>query len=119
MPGSSQLTTERYRDIQRTVALAHRKFLRLFALRLALKLRSAGDALPRKKFARIACQIGFHDFRTTTSRNFIIIFSLTSFFINSIHQLVAVEDRCKFSMNNGRENRNMATKKKAKKKKKH
>jgi hypothetical protein len=44
---------------------------------------------------------------------------LTSFFNNSIHQLVAVKDHCTFSMKNGRENRTMATKKKAKKKKKH
>jgi hypothetical protein len=31
---------------------------------------------------------------------------LTSFFNNSIHQLVAVKDHCTFSMKNGRENRN-------------
>ncbi|SPF41290.1 hypothetical protein SBA1_350024 [Candidatus Sulfotelmatobacter kueseliae] len=31
---------------------------------------------------------------------------MTSLFIDSIHQLVAVEDRCTFSMKNGRENRN-------------
>jgi hypothetical protein len=30
---------------------------------------------------------------------------LTSFFNDSIHQLVATKDRCKISMNNGRENR--------------
>jgi hypothetical protein len=35
-----------------------------------------------------------------------LIFFLTSLFIDSIHQLVAVEDRCTFSMKNGRENRN-------------
>jgi hypothetical protein len=34
-------------------------------------------------------------------------------------QIVATEQRCEFSMKNGRENRTMATKKKAKKKKKH
>ena len=59
-----------------------------------------------KKIGSTAREIEFHDFGTGTSRNFIVIFFLTSFFINSIHQLVAVEDRCKFSMKNGRENRN-------------
>jgi hypothetical protein len=59
------------------------------------------------------------DFGTATSRDSIVIFLLTSFFINSMFQLVATKQRCEFSMNNGRENRTMATKKKAKKKKKH
>ncbi len=59
-----------------------------------------------KSLLRSRLEIDFHDFRTRTSHNFIVIFFLTSFFINSIHQLVAVEDHCKFSMKNGRENSN-------------
>jgi hypothetical protein len=45
------------------------------------------------------------DFGTTTEYASDIIFLLTSFFNDSIHQLVATKDRCKISMNNGRENR--------------
>jgi hypothetical protein len=62
-------------------------------------------------------EIDFDDFRTPTSRNLIVIFFLTSFFINSIHQLVAVEDHCKFSMKNGRENRNNGNQKEGEKEK--
>jgi hypothetical protein len=46
-----------------------------------------------------------------------IIFFLTSFFINSIHQLVAVKHRCTFSMKNGRENRNNGNQEKGKEEK--
>jgi hypothetical protein len=46
-----------------------------------------------------------------------LIFFLTSFFNNSIHQLVAVEDRCTFSMKNGRENRNNGNQEKGKEEK--
>jgi hypothetical protein len=46
-----------------------------------------------------------------------IIFFLTSFFNNSIHQLVAVEQHCKFSMKNGRENRNNGNQEKGKEEK--
>jgi hypothetical protein len=46
-----------------------------------------------------------------------IIFFLTSIFNNSIHQLVATEDRCKFSMKNGRENRTNGNEKEGKKEK--
>jgi hypothetical protein len=42
---------------------------------------------------------------------------LTSFFNNSIHQLVAVEEHCKFSMKNGRENRNNGNQEKGKEEK--
>jgi hypothetical protein len=42
---------------------------------------------------------------------------LTSFFNNSIHQLVAVEQHCTFSMNNGRENRNNGNQEKGKEEK--
>jgi hypothetical protein len=78
------------------------------SLRCGFKLKSDARALrfAEKKFATRTRGIRSRDFRTATSRNSIIIFFLTSFFINSIHQLVAVEDRCKFSMKNGRENRN-------------
>ena len=62
-------------------------------------------------------EIDFHDFRTPSSYDLIVIFFLTSFFINSIHQLVAVEDHCKFSMKNGRENRNNGNQKEGKKEK--
>jgi hypothetical protein len=50
-----------------------------------------------------------------------VIFFLTSFFNDSIHHLVATVVRLRISMKNGRENRSMAAKKKAKKggKKKH
>src|SRR5258708_34199335 len=44
-------------------------------------------------------------FGTTTDCGSELIFLLTSFFNDSIHQLVATKDRCKISMNNGRENR--------------
>ncbi len=47
----------------------------------------------------------------------IIIFFLTSFFNNSIHQLVAVKDHCTFSMNNGRENRTNGNQEKGKEEK--
>jgi hypothetical protein len=57
------------------------------------------------------------DFGATTLQQSIIIFFLTSFFINSIHQLVAVEDRCTFSMKNGRENRNNGNQEKGKEEK--
>jgi hypothetical protein len=63
-------------------------------------------ALRRKFLLTFALRFRSRDFRTSTSRNFFVIFFLTSFFINSIHQLVAVEDHCTFSMMNGRENRN-------------
>ena len=42
---------------------------------------------------------------------------MTSFFNNSIHQLVAVEQHCKFSMMNGRENRNNGNQEKGKEEK--
>jgi hypothetical protein len=42
---------------------------------------------------------------------------LTSFFNNSIHQLVAAKDRCTFSMKNGRENRNNGNQEKGEKEK--
>ena len=42
---------------------------------------------------------------------------MTSFFNNSIHQLVAVEQHCKFSMKNGRENRNNGNQEKGKEEK--
>ena len=45
------------------------------------------------------------DFGTTTDCGSDFIFLLTSFFNDSIHQLVATKERCKISMNNGRENR--------------
>jgi hypothetical protein len=45
------------------------------------------------------------DFGTATDCGSDFIFLLTSFFNDSIHQLVATKDRCKISMNNGRENR--------------
>jgi hypothetical protein len=61
-----------------------------------------------------------NDFGTAPSRSLIVIFFLTSLFNDSIHQLVAVKDRCTFSMMNGQGRiETMATKKKAKKKKKH
>jgi hypothetical protein len=71
-----------------------------------LEICAQADASCRKKFAALAFEIDFYDFRTPTSRSLFVIFFLTSFFFNSIHQLVAVEDHCKFSMKNGRENRN-------------
>jgi hypothetical protein len=46
-----------------------------------------------------------------------IIFLLTSFFINSIHQLVAVERPLHVSMKNGRENRNNGNQKEGKEEK--
>jgi hypothetical protein len=49
-----------------------------------------------------------------------LIFLLTSFFIDSIHSISCNKSPLQISMKNGRENRTMATKKKAaKKKKKH
>jgi hypothetical protein len=57
------------------------------------------------------------DFGIATLQRELIIFFLTSFFINSIHQLVAVEDRCTFSMTNGRENRNNGNQEKGKEEK--
>jgi len=54
------------------------------------------------------------DFGTATSNDFIIIFFLTSFFNDSIHQLVAANDRCTFSMKNGRENRTNGNQEKGK-----
>jgi hypothetical protein len=50
-------------------------------------------------------------------RQSIVIFFLTSFFNNSIHQLVAVKHRCTFSMKNGRENRNNGNQEKGKEEK--
>src|ERR1700730_16831316 len=47
-----------------------------------------------------------HDFSTATSHHRIVIFLLTSFFNNSMFQIVATKQRCEFSMKNGRENRN-------------
>jgi hypothetical protein len=57
------------------------------------------------------------DFGTTTSRDLNLIFLLTSFFINSMFQLVATKQRCEFSMNNGRENRNHGNQEKGKEEK--
>jgi hypothetical protein len=48
-----------------------------------------------------------------------VIFLLTSLFIDSIHSISRNKIPLRESMNNRRENRSMATKKKAKKKKKH
>ena len=47
----------------------------------------------------------------------IIIFLLTSFFINSMFQIVATKQRCEFSMKNGRENRNNGNQEKGKEEK--
>ena len=57
------------------------------------------------------------DFGTTTECESDFIFLLTSFFIDSIHQLVATKDRCKISMNNGRENRTNGNEEKGEKEK--
>jgi hypothetical protein len=67
---------------------------------------SGNGCIHERKRLTFSWKILSRDFGTTTSRNFTFIFFLTSFFIDSIHQLVAVEDHCKFSMKNGRENRN-------------
>jgi hypothetical protein len=47
----------------------------------------------------------------------IIIFLLTSFFINSMFQIVATKQRCEFSMKNGRENRTNGNQEKGKEEK--
>jgi hypothetical protein len=57
------------------------------------------------------------DFGTAGWCHRIIIFFLTSFFINSIHQLVATKQRCRFSMKNGRENRTNGNEEKGEKEK--
>jgi hypothetical protein len=57
------------------------------------------------------------DFGTTTECEGAFIFLLTSFFNDSIHQLVATKDRCKISMNNGRENRTNGNEKEGEKEK--
>jgi hypothetical protein len=67
----------------------------------------------------LACEFLSRDFGTTTSRNLNVIFLLTSFFIDSMFQLVATKQRCEFSMKMEGRIETMATKKKAKKKKKH
>ena len=53
----------------------------------------------------LALGSSLRDFGTTTDCGSDFIFLLTSFFNDSIHQLVATKDGCKISMNNGRENR--------------
>ncbi len=57
------------------------------------------------------------DFGTAGWCHRVIIFFLTSFFINSIHQLVATKERCRFSMKNGRENRTNGNEEKGEKEK--
>jgi hypothetical protein len=57
------------------------------------------------------------DFGTAGWCHRVIIFFLTSFFINSIHQLVATKQRCRFSMKNGRENRTNGNQEKGEKEK--
>jgi len=59
-------------------------------------------------------KVARRDFGTATSNDFIVIFFLTSFFNDSIHQLVAAKDRCTFSMKNGRENRTNGNQEKGK-----
>jgi hypothetical protein len=71
-----------------------------------------------KRFSlTFAREVLSRDFGTTTSRDCIVIFLLTSFFINSMFQLVAAKHRCKFSMKNGRENRNNGNQEKGKEEK--
>jgi hypothetical protein len=64
--------------------------------------------------------VALGDFSTSFECMRKFIFLLTSFFINSIHSISCNKSPLQISMKNGRENRTMATKKKAaKKKKKH
>jgi hypothetical protein len=71
-----------------------------------------------KNFSRSRrSKVDEHDFGTTTSHARNVIFFLTSFFNNSIHQLVATNERCKIFHENGRENRNHGNQEKGKEEK--
>jgi len=106
MPGSIDRLSGEELGHNCAVLVAHCKAVE-FSLRSQKSITPhKRDAFLGKKFPATTSGIGLHDFRTATSTHFVVIFFLTSIFINSIHQLVAVEDHCKFSMKNGRENRN-------------
>ena len=60
----------------------------------AEKSRRACDALQKIFLTFRYRKLCRRDFGVSNLRSLIVIFFLTSFFINSIHQLVAVEDHC-------------------------
>jgi hypothetical protein len=71
----------------------------------------------RTRIENFGLRSSLRDFGTTTDCGSDFIFLLTSFFNDSIHQLVATKDRCKISMNNGRENRTNGNEKEGEKEK--
>jgi hypothetical protein len=59
--------------------------------------KSGAHRRHRVKFSlTFATEITRHDFGTATSHDCIIIFLLTSFFNNSMFQVVATKERCEF-----------------------
>jgi hypothetical protein len=58
-----------------------------------------------KSLLNLQATIGNRDFGTTTHTLASFIFLLTSFFINSMFQIVATKHCCEFFHENGRENR--------------
>jgi hypothetical protein len=87
-----------------------------FPIIVKKKIRVRNDArVTALKF--LLQKFSWSDFGTAGSCSCIIIFFLTSFFINSIHQLVATKQRCRFSMTNGRENRTNGNQEKGEKEK--
>src|SRR5208337_3767373 len=64
-------------------------FTAAFENRMKFQFHHADHLHFRSQFSR-------RNFGTTTSNDFIFIFFLTSFFNDSIHQLVAAKDRCTF-----------------------
>src|SRR6267143_3632019 len=71
----------------------------------------------RTRIDNFGFRSSLRDFGTATDRGSDFIFLLTSFFNDSIHQLVATKDGCKFSMKNGRENRTNGNEKEGEKEK--
>jgi hypothetical protein len=71
----------------------------------------------RTRIEHFGLGLSIRDFGTATDCGSDFIFLLTSFFNDSIHQLVATKDRCKISMNNGRENRTNGNEKEGEKEK--
>ena len=71
----------------------------------------------RTRIENFGLRSSLRDFGTATDCGSDFIFLLTSFFNDSIHQLVATKERCKISMNNGRENRTNGNEKEGEKEK--
>ena len=71
----------------------------------------------RTRIENFGLRSSLRDFGTATDCGSDFIFLLTSFFNDSIHQLVATKERCKISMNHGRENRTNGNEKEGEKEK--